>query len=545
MSQMIGSLSEKWAHIRFLRNANKHHSLMFVVAFMVLFSSISVLCVGPSSYAEEIAGSQNVTEDSNGKTIDITLSDRVDFSLAANTNDATVSSVQITNNSDIMSVNVSNIKVNAASGYMLDSYYDNFAAYDAGSKHFGLAYLENSVAKDLNASEGYSTTLNVGASADGALSFAGKSAVYANDVAASSNTQFANVVLTIDAVPTIAMFDTGQNVNVKLKTLSGQSNPTKDTVNSAITNISRASALPDGFTPSATNTISAQVSIPIYAWFDAGTIYYYSEENTLYLNSDSSKMFYALQELSSLGDISSWDTSKAANMNAMFYMAGHNTANFNIDLSGWDTSKVTNMITMFAYAGHSATTWSIGDLSGWDTSKVTNMASMFWEAGYNATTWSLGDLSGWDTSSVTDMGRMFTYAGYKSTTWSIGDISGWDTSSVTNMSHMFSYAGYSVATFSLDLSGWDTSKVTDMRWMFVSACYNATTCSLDLSGWDTSKVTNMSNMFSYAGESATTWSVTINKTNGDSISNTTSRLYGETTSVYAEPRSGKTFTLAN
>jgi hypothetical protein len=90
--------------------------------------------------------------------------------------------------------------------------------------------------------------------------------------------------------------------------------------------------------------------------------------------------------------------------------------------------------------------------------------------------------------------------------------------SVTNMSNMFSYAGKSATTFTLDFSSWNASKVTDMRSMFYSTGY-----------------------------SATTWSITIPQNNGaatNPISNTTSRLYGNTTSVYVAPDSGKSFTLA-
>lgn len=42
-----------------------------------------------------------------------------------------------------------------------------------------------------------------------------------------------------------------------------------------------------------------------------------------------------------------------------------------------------------------------------------------------------------------------------------------------------------------------------------------------------------------------TWNVIIPQTNGGSINNTTSRLYGKTTSIYASPAGGKSFTLAS
>ena len=136
------------------------------------------------------------------------------------------------------------------------------------------------------------------------------------------------------------------------------------------------------------------------------------------------------------------------------------------------------------------------------------------------------------------------------TTWSIGDLSSWNTSSVKDMSLMFDDAGFNATTFSLNLSSWNTSSVTDMYGMFGDAGLSATTWSVSgLSSWDTSSVMDMSDMFLCTGLRATTWSVTIPKTNNGtasgSIPNTTSNLYGNTTSITATPPSGKSFTLAN
>ena len=283
----------------------------------------------------------------------------------------------------------------------------------------------------------------------------------------------------------------------------------------------------------------------------------------------------------SIGDLSDWDTSKVTTMQYMFSSAGYSANTWSIgDLSDWDTSNVTTLREMFGNAGRNATTWSIGDLSSWNTSSVTNMSSMFSSAGYSANAWSIGDLSDWNTSSVTDMSSMFSSAGYSATSWSIGDLSNWNTSGVTTMQFMFSYAGYSATTWSIgsDLSDWDTSKVTIMDGMFQAAGHSATIFTLDLSDWDTSNVTNMTYMFNYAGcnsstfilnlsswdtsnvtsmygmfntagYNATTWSVTIPKTNDGTatgpIANTTSNLYGNTTSVTATPPLVRSFTLAD
>ena len=272
-------------------------------------------------------------------------------------------------------------------------------------------------------------------------------------------------------------------------------------------------------------------------------------------------------------DISNWDTSSVTTMSDMFSGAGYSATTFNLDISNWDTSKVTSMGNMFDSAGYRATTWSIGDLSNWNTSSVTHMGSMFYDAGHRATTFNL-DISNWDTSKVTNMGSMFYNAGTNAATWTVGDLSNWDTSKVTSMYRMFYYAGSGATTFNLNLSNWDTSSVTDMgnmfrsagarattwsigdlsnwntssvtnmSYMFASAGSRATTFTLDLSNWDTSSVTNMSSMFYETALNATTWSVKIPSKTGD-LTNTTSKWYGSSESVYDEPDNGKFFTLAN
>lgn len=54
----------------------------------------------------------------------------------------------------------------------------------------------------------------------------------------------------------------------------------------------------------------------------------------------------------------------------------------------------------------------------------------------------------------------------------------------------------------------------------------------------------MSGMFGDTGHNATTWPTTIPATNGNSINNTTSRFYGQTTSIETAPPTGRFFTLA-
>ena len=401
-----------------------------------------------------------------------------------------------------------------------------------------------------------------------------------------------------------AVLDTGRTVNAKLKSLAAtvingaettitpefdpDSEDSEDWdlasdsyIKSIVVHLETPT--PNGFTPTDTNTISSSASNkPIYIVFDntndAGIMHFYTEGEQIFLSSDSSFMFYLLYELTTVSGINDWDTSNATDMSYMFHYAGYSASTFALDLSSWDVSNVTNMSDMVWSAGYSATTWSIGDLSSWDVSNVTNMYSMFSDAGSYATTWSVGDLSSWDVSNVTNMSHMLSGAS-SATTWSIGDLSSWDTSNVINMSYMFSGTGYSATTWSiiglsswntssvtdmsrmfysagydatafiLEISDWNTSSVTNMSYMFYNAGYNSDTITINLPSWNTSSVTNMSSMFYNAGSSATSWSVTIPKTNDGTsigpIANTTSAIYGNTTSINASAPSGRSFTLAN
>ena len=236
------------------------------------------------------------------------------------------------------------------------------------------------------------------------------------------------------------------------------------------------------------------------------TAYYYAEPEKVYLNADSSRMFflwYGEQKIKNFLelDLSGFNTSNVTNMSQMFARMSNLTT---LDLSNFDTSKVTDMSGMFGNMYNLTTI----NLSSFDTSQVTDMHSMFFEIS-NLTTL---DLSNFDTSKVTDMSGMFGNM-YNLTTINLSsfdtsqvtnmssmfsgmrdlatlNLSNFDTSKVTNMSHMFAFMS-NLTT--LDLSSFDTSQVTNMGLMFYSMTNLVT---LDLSNFNTSKVTNMNDMFS-------------------------------------------------
>ena len=272
----------------------------------------------------------------------------------------------------------------------------------------------------------------------------------------------------------IALMTEGADFNAKLKALETATNKIK---------YFKKSTVAPAASMDAVNIEDEKSDYEIKLWLNPTdkTAYYYAEPEKVYLNTDSSKMFFSepseqkIRNILKL-DLSKFDTSKVTNMGYMFYNISNPTT---LDLSSFDTSQVRSMHSMFS-AMFNLTTLN---LSHFDTSKVTDMAGMF----YSVSTLRTLNLSNFDTSQVTDMNHMF----YNMSNLTTLNLSSFDTSKVTNMGYMF--AGVSNIT-TLNLTSFDTSKVTNMGYMF-SAMFSLTT--LNLSNFDTSQVTNMGSMFAY------------------------------------------------
>ena len=272
----------------------------------------------------------------------------------------------------------------------------------------------------------------------------------------------------------IAIMTEGPDFNKKLKAL--------ETAINKIEHFKKSAVIPTA-SMNAVNIEDEESDYEIKLWLDPTdkTAYYYTETEKVYLNTDSSKMFFPgldyEHELRDILDIdpTGFDTSNVTDMSYMFRDMNNLTS---LNLSNFDTSKVTNM----AYMLRGMQDLTNLNLSNFDTSKVTNMRAIF--AGMLNLT-SL-NLSSFNTSKVTDMSYMFSNT-RRLTSLS---LSTFDTSKVTDMSSMFSNM---LNLTSLNLSNFNTSNVTDMSYMFV---HMHSLTSLDLSNFDTSKVTDMSSMFS-------------------------------------------------
>ena len=277
-----------------------------------------------------------------------------------------------------------------------------------------------------------------------------------------------------------AMFLNGEQVNSKMRGLAN-TNQSSLSYDTTITAIKESLIEPTSENKESKNIVSVNNSsypIPIYMWYEDGTIYWWSEDKKAYLNSNSSRMFIRISSLSNIDGLANFDTSNVTNMSDMF---NYTKISANA-LINWDVSNVTNMSAMFA---HNSQIESLESLSKWDTSNVTDMFGMFISSS-NIT--SLNGLSNWDVSNVTNMGSIFQSLNLIT---NLDQLINWDTSKVTNMASLFHRC--SNITSLNGLSNWDVSNVTNMNSTFYES--NNITSLEPLTNWDTSKVTNMGAMF--------------------------------------------------
>lgn len=244
-----------------------------------------------------------------------------------------------------------------------------------------------------------------------------------------------------------ALMTEGTDFNAKLKSL--------ETATNKIEHFKKSALAPVVYM----NTVDIQDEDSDYRiklWLDPTdkTAYYHAEPEKVYLNTNSSMMFFS-------GD----SEQKIKNI-------------LELDLSKFDTSRVTNMSHMINGMRNLTTL----NLSNFNTSNVTNMGGMF----FNMTNLTAFNFSNFDTSKVTDMGSMF----YGMSSLTTLDLFNFNTSQVMIMGGMF----FNMANLTtLNLSNFDTSNVTDMRSMFNGMTNLA---SLDISSFNTKNVENMSGMFS-------------------------------------------------
>ncbi len=278
--------------------------------------------------------------------------------------------------------------------------------------------------------------------------------------------------------PSNAYFKTGSEVNVFMKILAGNNNPTISTGDTHIISFSRKNNIPNEYKTDDYIISTSNSNYPIYMWYEKedenkGKIYWFSEANNVYTNEDASHMFRLLQGNKNL-DITGINSSKSKNMR---YMFAANTELESLNLSNFKTNSATDMFAMF----QSMAKLTSLDLRSFDTSKVTTMNRMF---SYSEKLESI-NLSSFNTSNVTDMNTMFRNCGSLKKL----DLRNFNTSKVTDMMYLFCH---DVSLTELNVSTWDVSKVKNMGFTFYN-CPKLTT--IDLSNWHTTSLTDMFRTF--------------------------------------------------
>ena len=319
------------------------------------------------------------------------------------------------------------------------------------------------------------------------------------DMASSKDVKENDCDLNIDdnySALTNAVFLPGEAFNIKVKQLAGNdtSENGRATVDTNITAILKSNTEPSEANKTEEHIVSTSDSKkPIYAWYDSGTLYWWSEEEHPSLNEDASHMFRLLINLINISSLSELNASNVTTMYGMFAgtLASPMKINDLTALRNWDTSSVTSIRSMFQ-ANTSLTT--LEGLENWDVSNVTTMYGMF--MGQSSSPMKINDLTAlrnWNVSSVTDMTAMFQE---NTSLTTLTGLENWDVSNVTNMQNVF----YGTSTSPMKISdltalrNWNVSNVTNMQCMFQA---NTSLTTLEgLENWNTSNVTNFSYMFS-------------------------------------------------
>lgn len=212
-----------------------------------------------------------------------------------------------------------------------------------------------------------------------------------------------------------------------------------------------------------------------------------------------SDMFSGNHQLTTVGDLSDWNTAHCTDISYMFY-DDLNLQNIGT-LDKWNTSNVVFMAHAFDSTPNLTT---VGDLSQWQTGSVQDMSYIFnndltlknnqnannpngKEQKQDSKLTTLGDLSHWDTSKTKYMAYMFND---NPNLESVGKLNNWDTSNVQDMSFMFNN---DQKLTNLDLSNWKMNKVVYISSIFAN---NKSAQSIgDLSNWDLRNAIDTSNMF--------------------------------------------------
>ena len=263
-----------------------------------------------------------------------------------------------------------------------------------------------------------------------------------------------------------AIFQTGTEVNIKMKRLAGDEAEERSFPDNNITKILYSPDEPEEENKQEANVVSIEGTLPIYMWFDEGTIYWWSEDKAPELNPDASFMLARLINLVDLVGISNWDSSNAEEFIA-FCQQDESLTTLDA-FSTWNMSKATTLSSMFNYC-YSIT--SLEGLTNWDVSNVKNMKQLIHNCIHLK---SLKGLENWNTASLEVLDTTFHNL---TSLEDASAISNWNVSKVYDMTRLFNVSTddpsglkYS-ALKELDLRNWDLSSVISYSYFMCNLRY--------------------------------------------------------------------------
>ncbi len=287
-----------------------------------------------------------------------------------------------------------------------------------------------------------------------------------------------------------AIFLPGVDFNIKIKELAGDDTSTSSSgynfINHNITAIKKSPIEPDNSSKEDKNIVStADSPYPIYVWFDNGTIYWWSEDDTPSLNEDASCMFIDLSSLIDISGLKTYDVTNTKYLDKLFILDNLDSLQA---LKEWNVSNVESLAGTFQRFSTTAT--DLSGLENWNTSKVTNMSNLF----YGNKLLSLNGIENWNTSNVTILSGLVESNVLLTDMSAIKD---WDVSKVTTLENIFSCC-YSLEE--IDLSNWNAKSLENMSFSF-GMLYDGNNSVGHLkriilsNKFDTSKVTDMHGTF--------------------------------------------------
>ena len=162
---------------------------------------------------------------------------------------------------------------------------------------------------------------------------------------------------------------TGREINEILKNLAGDTLPEDKSITSLylvkdtkITGIEQASEITEGAV-----TASLSSDGTVIAWLDKTVIKWYSNASTVYMNADSSYMFYNFTALNAVSDFTPFDSGRIENTS---YMFANDSSFVSLDVTSLSTAKVKNMKAMFA----GMTSLSSLNINNFVTTNTTDMS---------------------------------------------------------------------------------------------------------------------------------------------------------------------------